>query len=538
MNMKKTFFTICCILLTTTFTETKAQVTIGSNKEPNVNALLDLKEEENGTSKKGFLLPRVALTSLDSPAPMAAHVPGMTVYNTATVNGLTPGFYYNDGNKWIGLNTTGGGSGSWMISETTDLATSNNDNIYQTGNVGVGTKNPKAVFHVDGGKDNTSTPTATQLMNDFIITPSGSVGIGTITPDASAILHLNTPNKGFLGPKAALTSITDQSTIPNPAEGLLVYCTGKAGLNYTGYVFWNGQEWRALNNSSLSPGTIGGITCNAVQLTPSVYKKNEYFEGTMIVPYVGGNGGIYPAQTIGPVNGLTATISSGNFSVGAGNLAYTITGYPEVTTPETTTFPLEIGGKTCAAVIGAGDGIAPGDLVYYLSPEIPANIGTGDRYVGNTANCWMNYYDKDLPVIGGKLRIDGYYFESVVSSSNVCFQPRLVNTSGENVKFWFSAMSTAENFNSANVVLKPGDWINLDNGIYNGYGANSTLNNSTTGTANYWNAPTAQTEVITLDFSLDDKWYRVYYYPIVDNKEQTTTANMKRKVYLSIQRLY
>lgn len=50
--------------------------------------------------------------------------------------------------------------------------------------VGINTSNPKAMFHVDGGKDNntTGTPTVTQQANDFAITTTGNVGIGTITP--------------------------------------------------------------------------------------------------------------------------------------------------------------------------------------------------------------------------------------------------------------------------------------------------------------------------------------------------------------------
>lgn len=81
---------------------TQAQVTIGSNETPNKDALLDLKE--NGTeSFKGLLLPRVSLTSTTSSSPLSAHVEGMTVYNTGSVGDVTPGFYYNDGAKWIKL---------------------------------------------------------------------------------------------------------------------------------------------------------------------------------------------------------------------------------------------------------------------------------------------------------------------------------------------------------------------------------------------------------------------------------------------------
>jgi len=82
-----------------------AQVTIGSLNAPSSNALLDLKEATEGTSTKGFLLPRVSLQSTTSSYPMQSHEKGLFVYNLATTsngaNDVTPGVYYNDGNKWI-----------------------------------------------------------------------------------------------------------------------------------------------------------------------------------------------------------------------------------------------------------------------------------------------------------------------------------------------------------------------------------------------------------------------------------------------------
>lgn len=57
-------------------------------------------------------------------------------------------------------------------------------------NVGVNTPNPLGVFHVDakGDNDKNSTPTPSQQLNDFIVTSSGNIGIGTINPEAK--LHI------------------------------------------------------------------------------------------------------------------------------------------------------------------------------------------------------------------------------------------------------------------------------------------------------------------------------------------------------------
>ena len=77
----------------------KAQLNVGSTSAPNPSAMLQVT-----SSNKGLLLPNVALTATNSPVPLAAHVAGMVVYNTATAGSgsvaVTPGIYVNDGTKW------------------------------------------------------------------------------------------------------------------------------------------------------------------------------------------------------------------------------------------------------------------------------------------------------------------------------------------------------------------------------------------------------------------------------------------------------
>ncbi len=82
-------------------TTIQAQVGIGTIT-PNSDALLDLSNDPDPTEPQfGMLLPRVALTvGPGSPAPLTAHVEGMTIYNTATIGGATPGIYINDGGQW------------------------------------------------------------------------------------------------------------------------------------------------------------------------------------------------------------------------------------------------------------------------------------------------------------------------------------------------------------------------------------------------------------------------------------------------------
>lgn len=44
-----------------------------------------------------------------------------------------------------------------------------------------------------------------------------NVGIGTVTPNAAALLHLNSTNKGILIPQVAIDSLHDILSVPSPA---------------------------------------------------------------------------------------------------------------------------------------------------------------------------------------------------------------------------------------------------------------------------------------------------------------------------------
>lgn len=396
------------------------------------------------------------------------------------------------------------------------------------GQVGINTSNPQGIFNVDGAKDNAliGIPTTAQQANDFTVTSNGSVGIGTVAPDTSAILDITSTNRGVLAPRIALTSRTDTVTIPNPAIGLLVYNLGSVTtFTYKGYVFWNGSEWRSFDNSSLNVGTIGSLTCNSVSLTPHTYTAGVPYTGTMNVPYTGGNGGTYGAQTIGPVNGLTATLSAGNFNNGSGTLSYTISGTPTVTSPTSTVFSLNIGGQTCSASVGTGNTISAGELLFYRA-TIPADV-TG----------WMSDYVNDLPILGGTLRLDAYFNASSNQGDGaVTMNPRLVNISSGSAKVWFSAITTVDKFNAGNYLMAPNGYVNLDNGIYYGYGYNDILGSTTPRSSG--DGAVANQEVVTVDIALDHKWYRIYYFPIVDNMNTASTTDNVREIFISIQRLY
>lgn len=83
----------------------QAQVTIGSGISPDENALLDLKEDDDGNSTKGLLLPRVQLSDISSPSPLTEHREGMFVYNIERNGTVERGLYYNTGERWEKVNS-------------------------------------------------------------------------------------------------------------------------------------------------------------------------------------------------------------------------------------------------------------------------------------------------------------------------------------------------------------------------------------------------------------------------------------------------
>jgi hypothetical protein len=157
---------IVFILLAVCSLQIQAQVKIGTTASaPNPNAMLEIE-----ATNKGLLLPRLSLVSTTSAAPLTSFVKGMLVYDTATVNDITPGMYYCDGLKWIKVN-----SGTGTVTTTPSTSGWN-----LTGNTGT---DPNTNFL--GTTDNKDVVFKTNSLERVRFTKNGWVGIGTVTPKAA-----------------------------------------------------------------------------------------------------------------------------------------------------------------------------------------------------------------------------------------------------------------------------------------------------------------------------------------------------------------
>lgn len=151
------------------------------------------------------------------------------------------------------------------------------------------------------------------------------VGIGTTTPSSSAQLEVKSTSKGFLPPRIALTSLSDNSTISSPANGLLIYNTATAGTspnNVTpGYYYWNGASWSRMQEN-VNPGSFewnymkGSPTSNSGTLVGNASWQTDKVELTPNASWQ--NGKVYWNQDIDwdqPLH-ITAQIYAGGTSGG------------------------------------------------------------------------------------------------------------------------------------------------------------------------------------------------------------------------------
>lgn len=218
------------------FGSTYAQVGIGTTT-PNASAALEI-----SSTNQGLLLPRVALTATNNAGPLTAHVNGMVVYNTnssgSSSNAVTPGFYFNDGTKWVrfadnlainGLDKT---DDEW-INKTGSIEVGKQSNgasrplgsefvVKDNGNIGIGLTNPGVKLEINSATANTSGLKLTKLTSSTATSTGATLGVdatgNVITVDGavSDVIFTASLGTGNGGITSATIPATDFKTVPLP----------------------------------------------------------------------------------------------------------------------------------------------------------------------------------------------------------------------------------------------------------------------------------------------------------------------------------
>jgi len=131
-------------------------------------------------------------------------------------------------------------------------------------------------------------------------------------------------------------------------------------------------------------GTLGQITalnCASAQVNRTIKTGDVLNQHPVLVPYTGGNGGVYNGQTVPStgVSGLTATLTAGSFVNGSGNLEYKLTGTPQ--SFGQAKFNLNVGGIICEmsiAVLDSSDYIPRNGLIGWWPFNGNANDESGN----------------------------------------------------------------------------------------------------------------------------------------------------------------
>ena len=265
------------------------------------------------TANNGLAMSGTA-TQLGGALTKATNITGTSRLTLATPTTVSGALQISSGTPAVGKFLTSDAAGNatwgtlpatattepWQVQGGTTAATTNAQNIFQTGSVAIGSNTAGAYkFQVTGtsnitGNSRVASSTvvgaqtvgttlgvtgATTLASTLAVTGvatmssnllvSGNIGIGVTTPaqklhvvgneyvtglskiggnttyNASAQLELSDVNKGFLPNRVALTSPTVKAPVTNAVNGMLIYNTATVGLLKPGFYYWNNTHWQA-----------------------------------------------------------------------------------------------------------------------------------------------------------------------------------------------------------------------------------------------------------------------------------------------------
>jgi hypothetical protein len=179
-----------------------------------------------------------------------------------------------------------------------------------------------------------------------------------------------------------LTATLESNILANGTGSLVFLITGTPSMAGTASFPISVLGKSCTFTRSVVTGQIAALNC-ATHTLSNVLEANVSTDGyTVQVPYTGGNGGPYPAQTVTStgVAGITLTLASGSFISGSGNLTYALSGTPS--SVGAAFFALSIGGQSCTLSLGVGCGAV--SFTYNGSSVTYGTLG------GVNGRCWLD----------------------------------------------------------------------------------------------------------------------------------------------------
>ncbi len=268
---------------------------------PNASAMLDVDVTAlPAASKRGMLVPRVALTATNAAAPIVGPAVSLLVYNTATAgvapNNVWPGYYYWNGTAWVRFATTGDG---WLTTGNAGTVAGTNfigttdavDWVIKTG--GAAAANERARV-LSGGK---------VVVNN--------VGVGGFANDVFSVYADGTTNGTTTNTSALGTRAINGYT--SAGFGVAGFTSGTAGTTFGVYGasnaasgIANGIRGENVNPAAIAIVGIGNTGATAVPTATTSRAVLGQLNGTLAGTAVGiGVQGLIPAaMTTGDARGV------------------------------------------------------------------------------------------------------------------------------------------------------------------------------------------------------------------------------------------
>lgn len=259
---------------------------------------------------------------------------------------------------------------------------------------------------------------------------NAQIGIGTTTPDASAVLDLSSTTKGLLPPR--MTTI-QQSNLVNPAIGLMVYNTTTSQLETNKGNGFGGALWVG----DLTTGVTAALGDNSTLLatTAFVLDNSDYCNS------------VSKAGIIATTSEITSVIDGMSISPRAGTYLVSFNS-------EYTNLPTSIPGTTTTTTTGfnTGQGVIDLAAAYTTLMAFPVTNATHTITFGSGETLLPGVYSTAAALsIAGVLTLDGggdanslFIFKSV-GAVNAAAGVSIVLTNGASASniFWIAEGAAA-----------------------------------------------------------------------------------------------
>jgi hypothetical protein len=209
--------------------------------------------------------------------------------------------------------------------------------------------------------------------------------------------------------------------------GLIVFNINETGDFFPGLHFWDGTEWRRMDYSPIIQPQITDLIGASAILTPNDY-SNTFYDGILKVPYIGGNGGVYPSVAPIPIgNNLQLELIGGKLAIGGGEVMYRVFGTPTNPSPYPTNFNLTFLGHTTPVSIGSGASsiylknlVSQAIIVQHSAPSSAVELNFGGITIQETGSYAfaLRLYGK-LTYYLAPIRIPIYIYLQKDTRSNV-----------------------------------------------------------------------------------------------------------------------